>query len=454
MLYADTIAAIATPPGEGGVGIVRLSGPDAPGILRRVFRPARGGDDYRPQCMRYGRVVDEDGRTVDEALAVYFKSPHSFTGEDVVELHCHGGPLPLQSVLRLVLGAGARAAEPGEFTMRAFVNGRLDLAQAEATLDIIRAKTETGLRLAIDQLGGWLSREVREIRELLLHPLAYLTALVDFPEDDVPVEDLMPPLHEAHARLARLVRSAEQGMIVRQGARAVLVGRPNAGKSSLLNALLRRERAIVTPIPGTTRDTIEEQANLGGVPVVLIDTAGIAETQDMVERIGIERSRAALALADLALLLVDRSTPLSAEDLQIAGLTHGKPTILVRTKADLAPQLDDRPLREAHPSLKAMVETSTLSGAGLDELAVTVARTLLGGAPISDAHLVTNPRHRDALFRVLEGVSATIDGLASLPADLLAIELTDALHALGEISGETIADDLLHAIFSRFCIGK
>lgn len=455
MLYTDTIAAVATPVGEGGVGIVRLSGRDALALLRRIFHPLRGGDQFRPQQMRYGQIVDRAGAAVDEALAVYFRAPHSYTREDVVELHCHGGALPLRRTLELALEAGARLAEPGEFTMRAFLNGRIDLAQAEATLDLIQARTQTGLQLALDQLGGRLSREVQAARDQLIGALAYLTALVDFPEDDVPEQEVVQPLRAALAQVEQLQRGADQGILYRYGARAVLVGRPNAGKSSLLNGLLQVERAIVTPVAGTTRDTLEETANLGGVPVVLIDTAGITETADPVERIGVERSRRALASADIVLLVLDQSAPLSDEDQAIATLTHGRPTILVRNKADLPGLLDPAPIAAAHPTLQAETTTSATTSQGLSELGALVAQTLLGSTLLAGETLVTNPRHRDALSRSGEHLRGAVAALEhGVPVDLVAVDVTAAVQALGEVTGETVGEDLLTTIFSRFCIGK
>ncbi|NTW02121.1 MAG: tRNA uridine-5-carboxymethylaminomethyl(34) synthesis GTPase MnmE, partial [Oscillochloris sp.] len=399
------------------------------------------------------------GALVDEALCAFMRAPRSFTCEDVVEISCHGGPLPVQATLGLVLAAGARLAQPGEFTLRAFLNGRIDLTQAEATLDVIRAQTSAGLALAQAQLGGWLSCEVRAARAQLLECLAYVTALVDFPEDEVPAQDIGPQLRAGLAAAERLLAGSDQGMLYRQGARAALVGRPNVGKSSLLNALLRADRAIVTPVPGTTRDTLEETANLAGIPVVLIDTAGIRESADMVEQLGVERSRQALESADLALLVLDATEPYGPDDLAIAALTVEKPTIIVLNKADAVPAtLGLEPVTcNLHPSPLARIFTSTYSGSGVDDLAQAIVRALLGGVPPAsgEARLVSSPRHRDVLQRAAAHLRVALASWdAGLPADLLAGDLTVGLNALGEITGETVGDDLLDLIFSRFCIGK
>ena len=457
----DTIAAIATPPGEGGVGVVRLSGPSSLAVAAAIFRPARPGP-LRPYRLRYGHVVDPaTGAAVDEALCAFMRGPRSFTREDVVEISCHGGPLPVQTTLALALVAGARLARPGEFTLRAFLSGRIDLTQAEATLDVVRAQTSAGLALAQAQLGGWLAREVRAARAGLMECLAYVTAVVDFPEDEVAPQDIGPQLRAGLATAAGLLAGADQGVIYRQGARAALVGRPNVGKSSLLNALLRADRAIVTPIPGTTRDTLEETANLGGIPVVLIDTAGIHDSADHVERLGVARARQALQGADLALLVLDAMVPVGPSDMAIAALTREKPTIIVWNKADAAPAAGpgcaQGPAIPAHIPALATVPTSTITGAGIAEVAEAIIRALLGGAPLAagQARLVSSPRHRDALQRAVDHLRAAADSWdAGRPVDLLAGDLTVALNALGEITGETVGDDLLDLIFSRFCIGK
>ncbi len=457
MTYADTICAIATPSGEGGIGIVRLSGAQALPIATRIFRPHRAGA-VRSHRVRYGHIVDPDSSAVvDEALLTYMRAPRSFTCEDVVELSCHGGAMPVQRTLALALAGGARLAEPGEFTLRAFLNGRIDLSQAEATLDVIRSQTSTSLALAQAQLGGWLAQTIRTIRADLLNSLAYLTATLDFPEDEIEVADITPDLERSLAAVQQLLATADQGRIYRQGARAVIVGRPNAGKSSLLNALLRHERAIVTPIAGTTRDTLEETANIGGIPVVLIDTAGITASDDPVEQIGVARSHAALAAADLVLLVLDSTQPVSPEATAIATLSFAKPTLLVWSKADLrgAAPLPDLPF--THPQLLASVETSVVAATGLDALNAAITQALLGGAPAvagGNLYLVTNPRHRDALARASARLTAAVQQWATLPPDMIAGDLTAALNALGEITGDVVGDDLLDAIFSRFCIGK
>ncbi len=453
----DTIVAIGTPLGEGGIGIIRLSGPDAHGLLTRLVLPT--GGRWRPWRLTYGHVIDpESDEVVDEVLAVCMPAPKTYTRQDVAEIHCHGGMLPLRRVLELCLAGGARLAEPGEFTLRAFMNGRLDLAQAEAVVDVIRAKSRAGLRTAIGQLQGRLSGRVRAARERLLTVLAHLEAAIDFPTDEIPPCDAEVLLLEARAELERLLAGAEQGVAMRQGLRTAIVGRPNVGKSSLLNALLRSERAIVTPIPGTTRDTLEETAVIGGIPLVLVDTAGITETVDPVERLGVERSRQAVSSADLILLVVDGSEPLTAHDWAIAELTQGRPTVVVVNKADLPAPADWQSHQEPEALLagRQQVRVSALTGAGLDALEEAVLATVLTDRVQPDEMpLISRPQHVDALRRAREHIAAGLEARrAGWPDDCVAIDVREAAAALGEVTGESVTDDLVAHVFGDFCVGK
>ncbi len=449
----DTITAISTPLGEGGIGIVRMSGPEVLAILEHIFR--RGGkelDSLEPRRLCYGHILDSGGEVIDEVLVSYMKAPHTYTREDVVEINCHGGIVPLRRVLELTLQYGARPALPGEMTLRAFLNGRLDLAQAEAVLDIVRAKTEASLRVAMNQLEGRLSQEVRLLRSELLDILAYLEATIDFDEEDIPPQDITGPLKRARERVSGLLAQADQGIVYRQGLRMAIVGRPNVGKSSLLNALLGISRAIVTPIPGTTRDTLEETLNLRGIPIILVDTAGIAETEDLVESLGVERSRRALEGADLVLLVVDGSEPWQETDSELVALVEGKAVILVINKADLPLLAKPAGVPLAIPR----VEVSALTGEGLERLQETILEVVFSGKVLaSDSALVTIPRHRDILRRAVEYLDAAQESYTrGMPADCVAIDVTAAVNALGEITGETATEDLLDVIFSNFCIGK
>jgi tRNA modification GTPase len=458
----DTIVAISTPIGEGGIGIVRMTGPNAADILLRVFVPGskRRALSLRPRTLHYGHIVDPaSGELVDEVLVAHMPGPRTYTCQDVVEINGHGGIVALRRVLALCLRQGARLAEPGEFTARAFLNGRLDLAQAEAVLDVVQAKTEKSLQAAVGQLSGRLSDRVRAVRAALLDALAYLEASIDFEEDEIPERDIGPVLGQARSDLAQLLVDADRGIIYRQGVRVAIIGRPNVGKSSLLNQLLRTSRAIVTDIPGTTRDTLEETLNLQGVPVVLVDTAGItAETEDPIERLGIERSRAAVAQADLALLMIDVSQSLTDADHAIAALVAGKPALVVLNKIDLLGR-EPSQRQTLHCSLLdscPCVSISALTGEGLEELEEAIAETVFSGqVMVSDAPVVTNPRHKEALSQALEHVSAAYTAHhQNLVADLVSIDLTSAINALGEITGQTASDDLVETIFGNFCVGK
>jgi tRNA modification GTPase len=472
-MYEDTIAAVATPPGTGGIGTIRISGAQALPILRALFvrasgRPLAAGKPPPAHHLLYGYIRDPaTGERVDEVLAAYMPAPHSYTREDVVELDSHGGPAPLQRILGLTLRQGARPANPGEFTLRAFLHGRLDLAQAEAVLDVINARTQAGLRAAVDQLGGRLSTRVRDFRARLLRVLAHLEAEIDFPEDDVPPSDVTPLLLPLLDEIRALSAEAESGMLIRQGVRTALIGRPNAGKSSLLNALLRVDRAIVTPIPGTTRDTLEETASLGGVPFVLVDTAGITETADLVEQLGIERSRAAAERADLVLLVIDAAQPLTPVDrnalhsvLDARGPAASANDLrdrllVVLNKSDLPAQVTGDEVAGLLPNVP-LVHASAATHGGVAELEnAMVARVLGGRSASSDVPLVTNVRHRDALLQAADHLTGAVNAArAGTPAAFVAVDIHAALDALGTITGETVGEDLLDVIFREFCIGK
>jgi tRNA modification GTPase len=401
-------------------------------------------------------------------------APRTYTREDVVEIQGHGGPLLLQRILRLLLDRGARLANPGEFTLRAFLNGRLDLAQAESVMDLISARTEASQRLAMQQLQGRVSTQVQDARHAILGVIARIEASIDFPEDDIPTprsEELRPLIEVALKKVATLLAGSEQGKLYRQGLRTVLIGRPNVGKSSMLNALLRTERAIVTPIAGTTRDTVEEVANLRGIPLYLIDTAGITPTSDPVEQIGVQRSRAAASSAEVVLLIFDGSAPLDERDRQISaelrsmgfgGTTHTengdqrqRPVLIVINKADQEQVLDLAEVHQLWPEINS-VSTSTVTGQGLADLEEALANLILAGrASFSEEALVTNARHQSALRTAADHLRASVNALEQeLPLDFVSIDLVAAHEALGEITGETASADLLERIFSEFCIGK
>jgi tRNA modification GTPase len=461
-LLHDTIAAIATPPGEGGIGIVRISGPAALEIAGRLFRPAvaqdwRSGPGYR---LYYGYVVDPaTGETVDEVLLALMRAPKSYTREDVVEINGHGGIVPLRRILQLVLDYGARLAEPGEFTRRAFLNGRLDLAQAEAILDVIRARTDNGLRIAVEQLRGALSERIGVLRNTVLGVLAEMEAGIDFPEEeDVPqteADALIGRLQEVADECGRLLAGADAGRVYREGLGVAIVGKPNVGKSSLLNALLREARAIVTDVPGTTRDVIEETVNIRGIPVRLLDTAGLRETEDTVERIGVARTRSVVAEADLVLAVLDAATGITDEDREVLAVAAAKPMLVVINKMDLAPA------GITPEAVRAFVKAPVLrmavrEGVGLDKLEETIAELVLGGHVAGrDPILVSNVRHKNALERARRHLDEARAALAGgWPLELAAIDVRNALDALGEITGTTVSDDLLDRIFGDFCIGK
>ena len=461
---------------------MRVSGPDAFAVVRPLLRRP-GGDTTLPpsHTLTYGHIVEPRAREIlDETLVAFMRAPHTYTREDVVEIQGHGGPLILQRILRQVLAGGARMANPGEFTLRAFLNGRLDLAQAEAVMDLISSQTEVGQRLAMQQLRGRISEQVQHARHSLLGVIARIEASIDFPEEDVPTPqpaELTPSIMEALQQVDSLLAGSEQGRLYRQGLRTAIIGRPNVGKSSLLNALLRAERAIVTPVAGTTRDTVEEIANVRGIPLHLIDTAGITPTSDPVEQIGVERSRAAAESADLTLLVVDGSEPLSEQDRRVseelramgfggeaqqsdhpAGAWQDlarRPVILVVNKSDRRQVVEIDQLRQMW-SGAPLIHTSTLTGAGIAGLEEQIANLVLAGKTLqSESALITSARHQESLRRASEHIRASLLPLREgLPLDFVSIDLRAAYDALGEVTGETASEDLLERIFSEFCIGK
>ncbi|NLZ38416.1 MAG: tRNA uridine-5-carboxymethylaminomethyl(34) synthesis GTPase MnmE [Firmicutes bacterium] len=461
-MFEDTIAAISTPPGEGGIGIVRISGPEAFAIGKAIFAFKRKIEEPETHRLYYGKVIDPDtNQIIDEALISFMRAPHTFTREDVVEVNCHGGILPLTKTLEIILARGARLAEPGEFTQRAFLNGRIDLAQAEAVIQLIRAKTETAMLLSAEQLSGRLSKEVKEIRQLLLSILAHAEASIDFPEhqdvEDVAREEVEKKTKESIIRIEKLLDTADQGRILREGLRTAIIGLPNVGKSSLLNALLREQRAIVTDIPGTTRDVLEESINMGGIALTIIDTAGIRETINEIERIGVERSRSVLAQADLVLFVLDVTQGLSEENKKILSTIGEKPCIVIANKIDLL-ESPQKKLQEMQKELapKPLVAMSVLQGEGLADLEKKIIdQVLKGKVKPTESVMVTSTRHKNALQRALKALQELLNSLRSGYAiDFLTIDLYTALDALGEITGENVSSELIDEIFSNFCIGK
>lgn len=456
MLDQDTICAVSTPPGEGGIGIIRISGNDAVAVTSKVFKP-RADKQLAPEeshTIRYGHVVAPGtGAVVDEALMTVMRSPATYTREDVVEINCHGGMIPLRRTMELLIAAGARQAEPGEFTKRAFLNGRIDLVQAEAVMDIIRSKTELSHRAANEQLLGGLSSEVAALRDGLLSVLASVEAGIDFPDEDIETETGRPLSGDIEGLLSgveKLLSSFIYGRILREGFATAIVGRPNVGKSSLLNALLKQDRAIVTPVPGTTRDVIEEYLNVGGMLLRIVDTAGIRETHDMVEQEGVRRSLGAIENADLVLVVLDGSEPIHESDYRVLDAVKEKKGIVIVNKKDLPRRLDvpDVPVQS--------VGVSCRTGEGLDDLKRAILEMMQQGAVATREHAwAVNQRHRTALEQAkasLQKASESVTG--GLSPEFIAVDLRGALDSLGLIIGATYTEDILERIFSDFCIGK
>lgn len=454
MMNEKTIAGIATSVAVSSISVIRLSGEDALRITNRVFRGVEGRPlmDICPFSIRYGHILDGE-TTLDEVLVSYFKGPKSYTGEDVVEISCHGGPLPVRKIMDLLLRHGARLADPGEFTKRAFLNGRIDLSQAEAVMDVINAKTEAALRSANEQSRGNLSEKIHGLRQSLLNVMAEIEVTLDFPDDDlVRSSDLLlqDKLTEVRDKVRRLLHTTETGRIIREGIKVVIAGKPNVGKSSLLNALLEENRAIVTDIPGTTRDVIEEYINIDGIPVRLVDTAGIRDTRDTVEIIGVERSVKNIDEADLVVLVLDQSRHLSAEDAQLIEMTKAANRIILINKQDL-PRVMEIPEELAADA----TVISASNGFGLEEVRQRISAMAQDSMTSLDEVMITTTRHKEALFQCegfLTDAIAAIDN--EVPMDLITIDVNAAWQSLGEITGDTLREDLVDKIFSGFCIGK
>lgn len=457
----DTIAAISTPVGEGGISIIRISGEDAVVVAKRLYRGSKDLAQVASHTINYGHIVDPDtGAEVDEVMVSVMRAPHTYTCEDVVEINCHGGLLATNRILQLVLSYGARMAEPGEFTKRAFLNGRIDLSQSEAVMDLIRAKTDKSMKVALNQLDGDLSRLIRHLRQDILDVLAQVEVNIDYPEYDA-VEEMTTKMLKEKAldiqqRIQALLKTAKQGKVLREGLATAIIGRPNVGKSSLLNTLLHEDKAIVTDVAGTTRDVIEEYVNVDGVPLKLIDTAGIRDTDDTVEKIGVERSKRALDAADLILLLIDSSAPLTAEDRELLTATHGKQRIVILNKTDLPRQVDLDELKKLTDG-DALIETSIVKHEGMDQLGQQISKMFFNEGIESSQNnvMVTNARHIGLLHQANAALSDVLKGInAGMPVDLVQIDMTRCWDLLGEITGDSYQDELLDQLFSQFCLGK
>lgn len=454
-----TIAAISTAMSASGIGIVRISGEDAMNVIARIYRSKNGRKnikEVKTHTIHYGYIYDGD-ETVDEVLVMVMRGPKTYTGEDTVEIDCHGGVYAMKRVLETVLKNGAQVAEPGEFTKRAFLNGRLDLSQAEAVMDVIQAKSEVALKSSVEQLKGSVLRAVKEIRGKLLHHIAYIETALDDPEhfdlEGYP-QELLEVAEEQKKNVQKLLRSADDGKMIQEGIRTVILGKPNAGKSSLLNFLVGEDRAIVTEIAGTTRDTLEEYISLHGISLRIIDTAGIRETEDVVEKIGVEKARQMAEKADLILYVVDSSQPLDENDQEIMDLLRGRKSIVIYNKTDLASAVEMGRLREKTGS--QVIPVSVVEETGIEDLEKAIREMFFQGEiSFDDEVYITNARHKTALEEAeksLEMVTESIE--AGMPEDFFSIDLMGAYEALGRILGESLGEDLVNEIFSKFCVGK
>lgn len=455
----DTIAAIATSQGESGISIIRVSGNDSLKIVNGLFKSKNGRklSDIKPYTMRYGYIIEKDtGDIVDEVIISFMKSPHSFTTEDTIEINCHGGIVVTRKILEEVIKGGARLAEPGEFTKRAFLNGRIDLSEAEAVIDIIRAKTEASAKSAVMQSQGKVSREIVKLRDKLLEIIAHIEATVDYPEEDieeVTAENVISQIGDIIKNINSILKTADAGKIIRNGLNVVIIGKPNVGKSSLLNTLLMEKRAIVTDVPGTTRDVIEEFINIDGIPVKITDTAGIRETENLVEKYGVEKSKEKINEADLIIFMIDASTKIDKADKDILNYIKNKKYIILLNKSDLNVKINIDDLKEFN--YEYIINISALTGQGIDDLKDAIKKLFFNGKVQTANLLITNERHKDALLRARKCCNEALEVLkTTLAIDMASIDIRNAWKCMGEITGDTLDSDLIDKIFSEFCVGK
>ena len=459
MFIDDTIAAIATAPGEGGIGIIRISGEKSLQVAQSIFKSKSGKmiKDYNARTLIYGTVVDNE-KVIDEVLVAYMKGPNSYTAEDVIEINCHGGFISVKKILELILSKGVRLAEAGDFTKRAFLNGRIDLSQAEAIIDVIKSKTDMAHEVAQSQLEGSLAKKIKDLRMNVTEVLAHLEVSIDFAEEDVEeitYQTLEEKALELRNEIKKLYDTAESGKILRDGLKTVIVGKPNVGKSSLLNSILGENRAIVTDIAGTTRDVIEEFVNIKGIPLKIVDTAGIRETEDVVEKIGVEKSRESFSTADLVIMVLDASRKLSEEDMEILESLKNKKTIVLLNKMDLEPQIELEKIEEFVNS-EDIIKVSALKHQGIEELQDKIEAMVYHGSVKNSSNLmITNSRHKDALFKAYESINDAISAIEQrMPYDFIEVDFKNIWDYLGYINGDTVREDLLDTIFANFCIGK
>ena len=459
MKVVDTIAAIATASGNSGIGIIRVSGDEAIEIVDKIFKSVNSDKklvNVKSHTINYGHIVDND-KVIDEVLVSVMNGPHSYTGEDVVEINCHGGMIVIRKILEIVLKNGARTAEPGEFTKRAFLNGRMDLSQAEAVMDVIKAKNEFALSSSIEQLNGRVSEKIKSLREKIIYNIAFIESALDDPEHisiDGYSEKLSKILEEVNGELSRLINNFENGRIVKEGVKTVILGKPNAGKSSLLNLLLGEERAIVTDIEGTTRDTLEESINLNGVFLNLIDTAGIRDSEDVVEQIGVNKAKELAEKSDLVIFVADASKELDENDKEIINLIKDKQAIVLLNKSDLGTIINEKNVSEFDN--KPVITFSAKTGDGWDELENKIRDLVYEGkVKYNDELYITNARQKESLINAKNSIEEVIKSVENdMPEDFYSIDLMDAYTYLGQIIGESVEDDLVNEIFSKFCMGK